>query len=199
MNVALIPKCPYIAGAMFGRLFANPSKSVPHDLYGRVVTQSRMTVFYEELRIPDTVAGRYDILSLHLFLLSHALTKFDNPLAGPLNQEIFDIFTANIDDALRQLGIGDTSVPKRKKRLIHQFYGHIGAFEHLLENRDETNLCNQVDARFYGSADHARAVILARYMIAANKKLLATSFDEILHGRFDWPDSVVQWEDRVRQ
>lgn len=199
MNVALFSKCPYIAEAMFGRLFANPSKSVPHDLYGRVVTQSRKTVFYEELGIPDTVSGRYDILSLHLFLLSHALTKFDNPLAGPLNQEIFDIFTTNIDDALRQLGIGDTSVPKRKKRLIHQFYGHISAFERVLEDCDEMNLCKQVDARFYGSADQASADALARYMIAANNKLLATPFDEILQGRFDWPDSVVQWEEGVRQ
>lgn len=187
----LLPGTSYIACDMFWKLFPSKRKhSVPHDLYGSVVAQSRMPQFYEELQIADTVTGRYDMLSLHLFLLSHMLVKMEDTRAKSLNQEIFDAFTDNIDDALRQLGVGDTSVPKRKKRLVARFYGHIEALSPALENADAELLFSEINMRFYDGANDKCAKKLTGYVVAAHDDLQAIPFENTLKGLLEWPEPV---------
>ncbi len=187
----LLPAISYIACDMVWKLFSfKRSQTVPHDLYGSVVAQSRLPVFYEQLQIADTVPGRYDMLSLHLFLLSNVLSKVEDARAKPLNQEIFDAFTDNVDDALRQLGIGDTSVPKRKKRLVAQFYGHIESLSPTLENEEIETLSREVNKRFYDDANETCAAKLAQYLIEARNTLSATPFDKILRGNLSWPEPL---------
>ncbi|MGI9399620.1 MAG: ubiquinol-cytochrome C chaperone family protein [Rhizobiaceae bacterium] len=184
----LSPPISYIACGMFRKLFPSRSKnSVPLDLYGSVVAQSRLPAFYRELQIADTVAGRYDMLSLHQFLLSQMLANTDDERAKPLNQEVFDAFTDNIDDALRQLGVGDTSVPKRKKRLVSRFYGHIEALTPALERGDADLLLSEINSRFYDGVRDESADALSRYIMAAYEMLGKTPYDNILIGELAWP------------
>lgn len=191
VTTGLLPDIPYIACDMIWKLFSlKRTQTVPHDLYGSVVAQSRLPAFYEQLQIADSVAGRFDMLSLHLFLLSNMLTKVEDPRAQPLNQEIFDAFTDNIDDALRQLGVGDTSVPKRKKRLVAQFYGHIANLSPALENGDTEQLSREVNKRFYDDGNEKCASRLARYLIEARNTLHAIPFDKILRGNLNWPEPI---------
>ncbi|MEZ5800397.1 MAG: ubiquinol-cytochrome C chaperone family protein [Nitratireductor sp.] len=91
---------------------------VPQEIYGRVMAQARNGTFYTRYGFEDTVTGRFDMLALHMFLLSHRLANADDPVSAELGQQVFDIFTADTDRALREIGIGDTSVPKRKKAMI---------------------------------------------------------------------------------
>ncbi len=187
----LLPATSYIACDMIWKLFPfKRVQSVPHDLYGSVVAQSRLQAFYQQLQIADTVTGRYDMLSLHLFLLSNMLSKVEDARAKPLNQEIFDAFTDNIDDALRQLGVGDTSVPKRKKRLVAQFYGHIASLSLALENEEIETLSREVNKRFYDDGNEKCASKLANYLIEARNTLHAIPFDKILSGHLNWPKPI---------
>ncbi len=42
-------------------------------LYGAIVAQARLPVFYQRLGVPDTLEGRFLVLSLHLFAVLHRL------------------------------------------------------------------------------------------------------------------------------
>lgn len=188
LATGLMPDTSYIACDMFWKLFPFKRKhSVPHDLYGSVVAQSRLPSFYRDMQIADTVTGRYDMLSLHLFLLSHMLVNTVDSRAEHLNQDIFDAFTANVDDALRQLGVGDTSVPKRKKRLVARFYGHIEALSPALDSADAELLCRDINIRFYDSANDRCAREMSHYVMAARDNLRETSFEDVLTGMLAWP------------
>ncbi len=122
---------------MFSRLFGKSrSHEVPQQLYGTVVTQARQPVFFTHYGFADSVTGRFDVLALHLYLFSRRLVREDTDTSQSLNQEVFDYFTADTDRALRELGVGDTSVPKRKKKMIRTFYALVEEFGPALDAAD---------------------------------------------------------------
>ena len=182
--------------AMFGwfrRMFRphTPYHDVSHQVYGVVMTQARRPAFYLDYGVPDTVMGRFDMLCLHLFLLTNRLARESGPAARSLGQEVFDRFADDIDSALREIGIGDTTVAKRKKQLIHGFYGQIEDFGRALDAGDEVALARKAGERFSRFGATVRAERLARYMIASRDGLLARPFGDIAAATFGWPDPEV--------
>lgn len=161
--------------------------SVPHDLYGSVVAQSRQQVFYARLGVPDTVAGRFEMLCLHLFLLTHYLARSDRQEAKPLAQDVFDVFVQELDRALREMGVGDTSVPKRKKAMMRAYYAQIEQFDPPMEANDADALAERIDKRVFAGANGDASRRLAAYMKLARDTLASQPFDEILRARIVWP------------
>ena len=84
-------------------------------LYDAVVTQSRNPLFYGPLGVPDTLEGRYEMVVLHLFLIIERLQDAEDgePM---ITRNLSDRFVTDMDDSMRELGIGDTTVPKKVKR-----------------------------------------------------------------------------------
>jgi len=80
------------------------------------VAQARLPVFYQELGVPDTLEGRFLVLSLHLFAVLQRL-RAEGPQARALVQELTDRFGADMDTVLREIGVGDLSVPKKMRAL----------------------------------------------------------------------------------
>ena len=62
---------------MFQRLFGRERQRQPRDHGGALRTQSwrraRQPVFYSDWNVPDTPLGRFEMLSLHMFLFLHRL------------------------------------------------------------------------------------------------------------------------------
>src|SRR5207244_13497317 len=58
-------------------------------IYGMIVTQAREPLFYRDLRVPDTVNGRFDLLLLHLWLLLRRLNSLEGGASGGLSQALF--------------------------------------------------------------------------------------------------------------
>jgi cytochrome b pre-mRNA-processing protein 3 len=100
-------------------------------LYGDVVAAARAPALYRDLGVPDTVMGRFELLALHVSLLLRRLRALPPP-ADSLAQELVDAFFAELDAALRQIGIGDVSVPKKVKKLGEAFYGRAKAYDEAL-------------------------------------------------------------------
>jgi len=165
------------------------SRDVAQEIYGGLVAQSRMPAFYLRYRIPDTVTGRFDMLCLHVFLLSNRLAGEGDAMARHLGQEVFDRFVNDVDRALREIGIGDTTVPKRKKRMIRSFYGQVDDFADPLATGTIEALAPAVGARFFSSAGSAEADLLAHYMLKTRDRLRATPIEAIADARLDWPDA----------
>lgn len=172
---------------MFKKLFQRPSP-VPLQLYGAVVAQSRNPVFFTQFRFEDTPMGRFDTLSLHLFLLSRRLVREDTDVTTSLNQEVFDTYTADIDSALRALGVGDPSVPKRKKKMVRSFYGLIEDFAAPMDNDDLKALSGAVKMRFYPKSKNAVKISkqLAEYILSTATLLDQQSASQILKGKISW-------------
>jgi cytochrome b pre-mRNA-processing protein 3 len=136
-------------------------------IYGMIVTQAREPLFYRDLGVPDTVNGRFDLLVLHLWMVLGRLKSL--PGGTELSQALFDRFCDDMDDNLREMGVGDLTVPKRMQAFGEAFYGRAAAYDLALEAGEEPlaqALCKNI---LNGQGiEHARRLALyARSAIAA--------------------------------
>ncbi len=151
------------------------------ELYDRIVAQSRQPYFYADLAVPDSVAGRFEILALHMFLvLTRLRWKAD---ADPDRaQDLVDLFFLDMDTVNRELGVGDLAVPKRMKRLAAGFYGRLSAYEDALGAEKNTDLPDDPLAvallrNVYGIADPGTATENQAHMAKQLARYVRTCHD----------------------
>lgn len=86
------------------------------QLYERIVAQARDPSLYGSCGVPDTMDGRLEMVLLHTVLLLERLQSEGNP-GQRLGQQLMECLVADLDDALRRIGLGDDSVSARMRRL----------------------------------------------------------------------------------
>lgn len=165
---------------------ARPETDIPAALYGAVVAQSRNSTLYTDLGVPDTVEGRFEMVVAHLALVLRRVWQGGDE-ARALGQATFDVFCREMDDALRALGVKDTSVGKRMRKLAEAYYGRASAYDAALEAGDRAALAEVLNRAVYGGEAGVAARALADYMSAASRSLGATAVDQVLAARIDWP------------
>ncbi len=176
---------------LFSLFRPDPAIAITQQLYGAVVARARDPWFFAELTIPDTVMGRFDMLAMHVYLLARRLVNEDSGDYRSLNQQVFDLFVDDVDRALRELGVGDTTVPKRKKKMVRSFYGQIEDFDQHLDSQQEKAMLLPISKRYFSCGDgelHQAAKMLAGYMMLADEFLIQQSITSIESGNLTWPE-----------
>jgi cytochrome b pre-mRNA-processing protein 3 len=162
----------------------------PHadELYGAIVAQTRLPVFYQGFGVPDTLEGGFVVLSLHLFAVLHRL-KDGGPEAAAMAQALSDRFTADMETVLRELGIGDLAIPKKLRRLTASGAGLLQSFEMALEEGDEA-LEAAIAGALPGDETAARAASarLTPYLKRLIRHLEEEPVQELCAGRLSHPD-----------
>src|SRR3984893_13739343 len=95
-------------------------------IYGMIVAQARRSEFYLRFGVPDTVNGRFDMVVVHLWMI---LSRFRAVGGVTESQQLFDHFCNDMDANLREMGVGDLTVPKRMKKFGEAFYGRAAAYD----------------------------------------------------------------------
>jgi len=180
---------------MFQRLFGrerNANRAITEALYAQIVAAARQTVFYSHWNVPDTPLGRFEMLSLHMFLFQHRL-RGEEGVALEVAQVLIDEFFLDVEHSLRELGVGDVGVPKRMKRLAKMFYGRTAAYDDALERRDGDALAAALARNVRPDAGAwPQALPLASYVIDAARQLEAQPSESILSGTVVFPVAKVQ-------
>jgi cytochrome b pre-mRNA-processing protein 3 len=133
-------------------------------IYGMIVTQAREPVFYRDLGVPDTVDGRFDLLVLHLWMLLRRLQPAAD--GAGLSQALFDHFCDDMDANLREMGVGDLTVPKRMQAFGEAFYGRAAAYDAAV-SAGPGPLAQALDKNILSGAGGENAGRLAVYAAAA--------------------------------
>ncbi len=139
-----------------------PSGGTIEAIYGMIVAQARQPAFYAGLDVPDTVNGRFDMLVLHLWPVLRRLRAVE---AGDLAQELFDRFCTDMDGNLREMGVGDLTVPKRMQAFGEAFYGRTAAYDAALAAGGEA-LAAAINRNVLNGAHPDSAAKIAAYMTA---------------------------------
>ena len=104
-----------------------------------------------------------------------------------MGQGVFDVFCNETDDALRELGVKDTSVGKRMRFLAGAYYGRAAAYDAALGAADAEALAAALARTVYGGESTVAAPALAAYMLASDRALAATPVDRVIAGNIAWP------------
>ena len=88
------------------------------DLYSILLSLSRNKFFYQNVSLPDTFQTRIYLMFMHfsvmLIIYKKKGEKFD--------QKSYDYFFHNIENNLREMGLGDVAVNKKMKDLNKILY-----------------------------------------------------------------------------
>lgn len=109
---------------LFGKSAANEAA---RRILSAVTQAARAHDLYGEGRAPDTLDGRFEVLTA--FAAVALLRLKAPPAAERVAQEFTDILFRYLDAGLREAGVGDLSVAKRMKALAGRFYGRLAAYE----------------------------------------------------------------------
>lgn len=159
-------------------------------LYSAAVEQARSPALYADLGSPDTVEGRFEHVALHVYLILRRL-KGDEPEVKKVAQKLFDVMFQNMDDSLRELGVGDLSIGKKIRKLAENFYGRVGAYEEALEDgAEQTALSAALGRNIYGDEAAPDADALASYVRRAAACIDDQPAARIAGGLVRFPEDV---------
>lgn len=175
---------------LLDRLFRpRPAHTAGRKLYVQAVEQARRPALYVEFGAPDTPEGRFEIYTLHVFLLLERL-QAKGERAAETGQALFDAYLRGLDDALRELGVGDLSVGKKMRRLGEAFYGRVKSYQAAFATLPDAGPLEALLARtVYDGGETACAPKLARYAVAQREALAARPLEELLKGEARWAAS----------
>lgn len=156
-------------------------------LYQAVATASRQPVLYQQGGVPDSLDGRFDLLSLHLVLLLRRL-RGQGRKAEAMRQYLFDLLAADMDRSLREMGVGDTGISRRIKAMGQAFYGRLAAYDAALllpDIQQCSAMMTALDKNLYGTipTDAEKLGWMAEYVLRIKDSLDRQPVELILMGR----------------
>ena len=116
--------------------------------YFKIVNVSRNRAFYDDLLVPDTIDGRFDLLVLFSIFLTYYLSKCGSK-GRELSQNLFDKIFLDLDLSLRELGAGDAGVHIKIKQMINSYMGRQQAYCDCLNNKDFKKLKKHIIKNVY--------------------------------------------------
>jgi cytochrome b pre-mRNA-processing protein 3 len=154
------------------------------SLYGTIVAQARAKALYQRFQVPDTVNGRLEMVLLHVILLLRRLKE--EPDGAPWGQAVFDLFCQDMDDNLREMGVGDLAVPREMRRIGEAFYGRQAAYIGAFASSEPQALVEVLKRNVLQGGEGAE--MLASYVRAAVRALAAREMNELRAGNLGFPD-----------
>lgn len=167
-------------------------RHIGRDLYGSIVTQARRETFYAAWGVPDSMDGRLEVIILHVSLVLDRLVA-EGEAGHKLGQALTEAFVTDVDDALRQIGVGDMGVPRRVKKATAALYERQDIYRKALLAAEPGALTEAIATlaegeAFGGGAAHIRTGQLAAYVASAARALARQDGASLLAGRVEFQD-----------
>jgi cytochrome b pre-mRNA-processing protein 3 len=163
------------------RLFGRKKPDPCDALYATIVAAARQPKFYAEWQVPDTLDGRFDIMILHVFLVIERLRALGEG-ASTLSQALTDRFFAEMDSALREVGVGDLVVGKKVRKMAEAYIGRAKAYTAAL-SKGESELAEALSRNVYAGVQASNAPQLARWSLQARSVLANYSLQQFKTGQ----------------
>lgn len=146
-------------------------------LYTAVVAEARRPEWYRNGGVPDTLDGRFDMISLVLSLVLLRLESED--VRGRLpSARLTEKFVSDMDGQLRETGFGDLVVGKQVGFAMGALGGRLGAYR---AGADDAALVRNL---WRGEAPSAEALTVTRRLVESLQARLAASlFEDLIAGK----------------
>lgn len=86
-------------------------------LYAAIVAEARLPYWYREALVPDTLDGRFAVLTSLLALADIRLERGADG-ARELGPRLTEAFIADMDPQMREAGFGDPSLGKQVRKMV---------------------------------------------------------------------------------
>lgn len=166
----------------------SPFEQEAKDIYAQCLELVRIDSFYIDYKIEDSMESRFDLMLAHIYLIIEHNINNDKTNALTLNQSLFDALFADMDQTLREMGIGDMGLPKRIKKMMLGFNGRQHSYKAAFDALDESNTPAQLEEtiakNIYASRKaHNTSKRLASYLMKQRQYIKTTYSSEMITGQ----------------
>ena len=167
--------------SLLSRLFGNKSddRAPLRPLWHRVVEIARERDWYADCGVADTVAGRFDMITLVMAAVLLRMER-EEPLIAP-SVRLTELFVEDMDGQLRNSGVGDLVVGKHMGKLMGVLGGRLGALREALPQGEEA--MTAFTLRNATMAEHGDSARVARRLQQLIARLDTTGADDLLSAR----------------
>lgn len=155
-------------------------------IYAAALAAARRPALFTHYGVPDTLEGRFEMVTLHLFAVLHRLMH--DPGDDPdLARHVSESFVEDMEGAYREMGVSDLSVPKRMRKLYGAFAGRIGAYREALKDANG-GLAAAIERNVFPDAPEARnAAALAAFLSEAVGAVRTADMAALRRGEVPYP------------
>lgn len=174
---------------MFGLFGRSGDKTAANSLYEAAQEAARQPVLFAAYGVPDTLEGRFEMLALHLAVLLDRLGKGDDGVRR-LSKPLTERFVIDMDDAMRDFGVGDLSVPRKVKKAAAALYDRHRAYGAAISAGGAAGAWTQaLQEQLAGLGGHERADVgrLGAYAARMAPHLAALADGDLAAGRISFP------------
>ena len=176
--------------------FLSLNKNAP-DLtpaYTAIMAQARKPDHYGAGAVPDSFDGRFDMLAIHVHLVLRRL-RSEGVARDDIGQALFDMFFRDMDQAMREAGVGDLGVGKKIRKMAQAFYGRAAAYDEAMgkaapakaDAKTMTALSAVLQRNLYpeadDDADKEKLNALATDLLDLESRLADAKLEDILAGQ----------------
>lgn len=173
--------------SLLKKLFTPARPETVDATYIALVAQARKPFFYTEMQVPDTLDGRFEMIVLHLFIVQHRLLRETSQ--AEFARQLSEAFFNDMDRSIRELGVADTGVSKRIKRMGKAYNGRLQVYEAGLQEPEVMRAA--LSRNLYGTLAEGDVALLdgmRHYVDREIAKLDAAATDIIVGGRYAWEE-----------
>ena len=178
--------------AVFGLFRRSRNEALIDRLHGEIMAAARQPALFLDYGVADTVEGRFEALCLVATIAIDRMQALPSP--GPeIAQESLDALFRYFDVALREMGVGDLTVPKRIKKMAQGFLGRGAAYRAGLAEPDDSVLALAVARNIYGDearADDPRTSRMVRFARAHAAQMQTLDVRRLLDGPLPHTDAA---------
>lgn len=151
-------------------------------LYESVVREARAAHWYRDGGVPDSIDGRFDMVATMLALVLLRLERAGDDTRAAQSL-LAESFVADMDGALRQMGIGDLMVGKHVGRMMGALGGRLAAYREAFEA--DGDLAGAIRRNIFrdAEADPAHVAHVEAGLREANARIEALPLGALLSGK----------------
>ena len=170
-------KGPFARPSLLSRFTRGPrDRERLQPLYRAIVAQARLPIWYRDGQVPDTLDGRFDMLAACMAIVLLRLEAEDGDEPKQAASLVTELFVADMDESLHQIGIGDYVVGKHVGKMMGALGGRLTVFRQAAADGDYQG---PVRRNIYHDAPPADAIValvvggLERFAVALRSVGLA--------------------------
>ena len=120
------------------------SNKIITDIYKIIVEQSNKEFFFNKIKIKPVFESRIEIFQLNLIIILwfFGLKNYNKKLTKGL----VDFFINDLESAIREMGVSDTSIGRKTRTLVENFYGRLYSYSELFKAESVSK--NELTAKF---------------------------------------------------
>lgn len=158
------------------------------EIYGATVARARNPAFYEVCGVSDTPEGRFELILLYMFLVLERLRQAEDAQMA-VQRRVVEAFVTDMDDNMRELGVGDLTVPKKVKRAIAGLMERMDQYRTTLAATDDSHLQAALEVNFPELAGKPAGLALLARAVRTDAEHLANLTDAaVMQGKISFSD-----------